>query len=56
MQFAGDQPSQIQAILKWDALESVAKAPKDEIFGDIKNFTAAEPVVLSGDSKSAVTL
>jgi hypothetical protein len=56
IQFGEGQQYQIQAINKWDSLESVGKAPKDEVFGDVKNFTTAQPIVLSGESKAVVTV
>ncbi|KAH7157271.1 hypothetical protein B0J13DRAFT_671124 [Dactylonectria estremocensis] len=46
-------PYQVQAVLKWDSLDSVAtglsSAGAEQIFGDIKNFTTAEPIVQKGD-------
>lgn len=56
VQFGAGQPQQIQAILKWDSVESINKAPKDELVGDIKNFTTAQPIFVSGESKSHYTL
>ena len=42
----------MQAILKWESLESALKglssSDAEQVFGDIKNFTLAEAVVLTG--------
>ncbi|RYP00275.1 hypothetical protein DL766_008729 [Monosporascus sp. MC13-8B] len=34
----------VQAFLVWDSLEAFEKAPIDEIFADVKNFTNVTPV------------
>jgi hypothetical protein len=47
---------QIQAVLRWDSLESWEKAPKDKVLGDIPNFTAAQPLMLTGNSKASVVI
>lgn len=56
MQYEEGQENQIQAILKWDSLNSFKNSPKDEILGDIPNFTPAKPIILGGESKSVVAL
>ena len=39
---------QIQGTLRWDSLESWKKCPKEELFGDVPNFTTSKPIVLVG--------
>lgn len=56
MQYEEGQQYQIQAILKWDNLDSYKNSPKDEILGDIPKFTPAKPIILGGESKSIVAL
>ena len=55
VQYSEGNPFQIQALLRWDSLESWDKAPKDEILGDIPNFTPIQPLILKGDSKATFT-
>ena len=51
--FPADAPYQVQASLKWKSVEDFNAAAASEdakaIFGDIKNFTSAEPVLLKGE-------
>ncbi|KAJ6779289.1 hypothetical protein PWT90_07904 [Aphanocladium album] len=52
IQFPPGQKYQVQAILKWDTLESYAAASKSEsaavVLGDIAKFTTAKPDVFFG--------
>lgn len=54
------QEYQVQAILKWDKLESHAAATKSEgakaVFEDIRNYTTAKPVVLFGRNTAGKSL
>ncbi|KAI0121183.1 hypothetical protein BJ170DRAFT_149255 [Xylariales sp. AK1849] len=48
--FGKDSPHYLQAILLWESAESFAKAAhKDEVMGDIKNFTTEQPALWVGD-------
>ncbi len=50
------QQYQIQAILKWDSLESLAKAQGGEagakVFGDVAKYTTAKPEVVVGNRRA----
>ncbi|PWY94747.1 hypothetical protein BO94DRAFT_283559 [Aspergillus sclerotioniger CBS 115572] len=50
--FPADAPYQVQAILKWKSMEDFNAAATSDaaqaVFGDIKNFTTAEPTLLKG--------
>ncbi|RYP43581.1 hypothetical protein DL770_011576 [Monosporascus sp. CRB-9-2] len=46
----------VQAFLVWDSLEAFEKAPTDEIFGDVKNFTNTSPVMWVGRLNGHCTL
>ncbi|OAA38463.1 Ethyl tert-butyl ether degradation EthD [Beauveria brongniartii RCEF 3172] len=54
------QQYQIQAILKWDSLESFAKAKQGEagakVMGDIPNYTTAKPDIVVGNKKGEKSL
>ncbi|KAJ4148602.1 hypothetical protein LMH87_003065 [Akanthomyces muscarius] len=54
------QQYQVQAILKWDTLESLAKAKGGEagakVFGDIAQFTTAKPDVVVGNRTAGQSL
>lgn len=50
------QPFQLQVILRWDSLESVAKAPKDEVHADVKNYTSLKAVTVAGVSERETKL
>ncbi|OAA55202.1 Ethyl tert-butyl ether degradation EthD [Cordyceps fumosorosea ARSEF 2679] len=54
------QKYQIQAILRWDSLESVAKATAGEaaakVFADVPKFTAAKPDVVFGGKTGGKSL
>ena len=54
--FAEGDPYQVQAILKWDSLASWQNAPKEKVLGDVPNFTAAQPILVTGESKKAVSV
>lgn len=56
VQYESGQPFQVQAILKWDSIESFKKAPSEEILADIPKFTPAQPYIVPGDSKAVLTL
>jgi hypothetical protein len=43
-------------VLRWDSVESWEKAPKDKVLGDIPNFTTAQPLLLTGNSKASVVI
>ncbi|KAM3502384.1 hypothetical protein MY10362_004893 [Beauveria mimosiformis] len=55
-----EQQYQIQAILKWDSLESFAKAKQGEasakVMGDIPNYTTAKPDIVVGNKKGEKSL
>ncbi|KAF5615203.1 dimeric alpha-beta barrel [Fusarium sp. NRRL 25303] len=50
--FPTGAPYQVQVTLKWKSLEAYEQAatgkPAEGLFGDIKNFTTAEPILLKG--------
>ncbi|TQV90931.1 hypothetical protein V2A60_008392 [Cordyceps javanica] len=54
--FEPGQKYQVQAILKWDKLESLDKAKEGEagvkVLGDIAKFTAAKPDIVVGNRKA----
>ncbi|PQK14550.1 hypothetical protein BB8028_0005g00810 [Beauveria bassiana] len=54
------QQYQIQAILKWDSLESLAKAKQGEagakVLGDIPNYTTAKPDIVAGNKRAGRSL
>ncbi|KAK3181812.1 hypothetical protein K4F52_006879 [Lecanicillium sp. MT-2017a] len=60
--FEPGQTYQIQASLKWDSAESWASASAPScdaakaVFGDIPNFTTAQPVVLKGAQQGMQSL
>lgn len=56
IKFPPGQTFQIQATLRWDSLESLAKAPKDEIEKDVKNYTSVKPVTVVGVTERMVKL
>lgn len=60
LNFPADAPYQVQAILKWKSIadfEAAAATPSaGKIFGDVKNFTSAEPILLKGDVVASQTL
>ncbi|EEU36657.1 uncharacterized protein NECHADRAFT_51984 [Fusarium vanettenii 77-13-4] len=60
LNFTADAPYQVQATLKWKSIadfEAAAASPAAEkVFGDIKNFTSAEPILLKGDVVASQTL
>lgn len=51
--FPADAPYQVQATLRWKSLDDFNAAAAGEaaktIFGDIPNFTTAQPILLKGD-------
>ncbi|KAM5341199.1 hypothetical protein ACJ41O_015308 [Fusarium nematophilum] len=51
--FPEGSPYQVQATLKWKSVDEFNTAAAGEgakaVFGDIKNFTSAEPVLLKGE-------
>ncbi|KAI9662940.1 MAG: hypothetical protein M1821_007987 [Bathelium mastoideum] len=51
--FSAGQAYQIQTIMKWKSLASFDAAAADpvaaELFGDVKNFTTAESILLKGN-------
>ncbi|KAJ4316993.1 hypothetical protein N0V84_007588 [Fusarium piperis] len=60
LNFPADAPYQVQATLKWKSVadfEAAAASPAAEkVFGDIKNFTSAQPVLLKGDVVASQSL
>ncbi|ATY62598.1 Ethyl tert-butyl ether degradation EthD [Cordyceps militaris CM01] len=60
IELAPGQKYQIQAILKWDSLESLEKAKGGEagakVFGDIVQYTAAKPDVVVGNRRAGQSL
>ncbi|KAI8652511.1 hypothetical protein NCS57_01315200 [Fusarium keratoplasticum] len=60
LNFPADAPYQVQATLKWKSIadfEAAAASPAAEkVFGDIKNFTSAEPILLKGDVVASQSL
>ncbi|TWU71994.1 hypothetical protein ED733_003032 [Metarhizium rileyi] len=60
VQFASDQPYQVQATLKFASLAAweAASTGKNSanVFGDIPTFTTAEPVVLKGLCQGSETV
>lgn len=53
--FAPDQPFQLQATLRFDSIESIVKAPTEDIMADIKNYTALEPISVAGQTTALET-
>ncbi|KAF2118197.1 hypothetical protein BDV96DRAFT_643457 [Lophiotrema nucula] len=53
VEFAPDAPYSIGAFMDWESQEAFGKASSDEatrneIFGDVKNFSNVDPVFLAG--------